>query len=174
MLTPAPSATVLAVLPALAGAVMTPAITVQFTVMDAVAPGETATEAFGWMNPMSGVGAGLGAAAGHLVAARAEPGFLPAAAMCAVAAALAASGQCRALGLLQCGDGLLDPVRRQDDTEPAVRFGQEMISADEHVPRVSDLVGEPVLLGKAAAVVGRAMGLPLRLQMSHHRAPFRG
>ncbi|MBC3990215.1 MFS transporter [Streptomyces sp. AC563] len=78
----------------LAGLVLNPAITAQFSAMDDVAPPEMITESFGWLNAMTSAGSAAGATlAGLLVSERAEPGFLLAAGMCLLGCLVAAAFQ---------------------------------------------------------------------------------
>ncbi|MGH4011676.1 MAG: MFS transporter [Pseudonocardiaceae bacterium] len=77
-----------------AGLVLNPAITAQFSVMDYVAPPESITEAFGWLNALASAGSAAGAAAvGLLVTERSGPGFLLAAGMCGLGVVIAAACQ---------------------------------------------------------------------------------
>lgn len=80
----------------LAGLVLNPAITAQFSTMDDVAPPQAITESFGWLNATASAGAAAGASVvGLLVTERAEPGFLLAAGMCAAGCLIAAALQSR-------------------------------------------------------------------------------
>jgi predicted MFS family arabinose efflux permease len=84
----AESTVALALLVALAGTMVAPAVTVEYWLIDEVAPAGTATEAMSWIITAYGIGLALGAAfAGPLVDG---PGttvaFLAAAAACGIAA----------------------------------------------------------------------------------------
>ncbi|HEU0088989.1 MAG TPA: MFS transporter [Pseudonocardiaceae bacterium] len=80
----------------LAGVVLNPAITAQFSTLDDVAPEEASTESFGWLNALASAGAAVGASVvGLLVTERSEPGFLLATGMCAVGFLIAAAFQSR-------------------------------------------------------------------------------
>lgn len=77
-----------------AGLVLNPAITAQFSTMDDVAPEESITESFGWLNALASAGSAAGAAVvGLLVTERSEPGFLLAAGMCGLGAVIAVACQ---------------------------------------------------------------------------------
>jgi MFS family permease len=84
----------LAGLLALAGLMLNPAITAQFSTMDDLAPEDAITESFGWLNAVASAGSATGAAVtGLLVRQGPEAGYLLAAGMCTVAFLIALAMQ---------------------------------------------------------------------------------
>ena len=57
------------------------------------------------------------------------------------------------LGGLHLADGLLEPVRREDDQQPSVDGGQDVGLAEVDVAGVADVAGQGVFLRVAAPVV---------------------
>jgi predicted MFS family arabinose efflux permease len=84
----AETAFALAVLAALAGTTVAPAVTVEYRLLDDVAPTGTATEAMSWIVTAYGSGVALGAACSGPIAdgPGTDTAFLAAAACCGVAA----------------------------------------------------------------------------------------
>ena len=55
---------------------------------------------------------------------------------------------------MHLADGLLEPVRGEDDQQPSVDGGQDVGLAEVDVARVADVAGQGVFPGVAAPVVG--------------------
>ena len=72
----------------------------------------------------------------------------------------------RVLGGLHLADGLLEPVRREDDQQPSVDGGQHVGLAEVDVAGVADVAGQGVFLGVAAPVVGSLVAV-----LALHPAP---